>query len=399
MVGATFSSSESISHSGSRLPPAQASIRGVVEPDSRAASLGPPSGYRSVGKCEHSCKHCGALFWYEEQIEHSARYAHQSITVVVREVVLRYGLQPDVQYDVVSMYNVVGAREYELPIGDMLGAIVGPETEMEYDIIIKERSGYPQRVNKLHPSYMSLQFPLLFLYGEDGYSNELNLVGGAGSSNADKRLTMKAYYVYFIHDRANYYNYLSTTGRLFQQYVVIAFCAIESNRIDFICEHQNNIRNEYMSGIYDDINRGDSDGSDCGARLILPQSFTVTEYTAELPQLTTTDCPDIVDRVFEMKIHQIATCTAWGKTINEFHDMLKLHEQTLPKNNAPALHAIRAGKVQKVNKHEKPQPQMAARGQNQGRGKNKLAYAPKPKIPPLPKREDPVKDSICHECG
>nr|GEX76938.1 retrotransposon protein, putative, Ty1-copia subclass [Tanacetum cinerariifolium] len=33
-----------------------------------------------------------------------------------------------------------------------------------------------------------------------------------------------------------------------------------------------------------------------------------------------------------------------GKTINELHAMLKLHEQTLPKNNAPALHAIRAGK-------------------------------------------------------
>ncbi|GJZ90421.1 retrotransposon protein, putative, ty1-copia subclass [Tanacetum coccineum] len=42
---------------------------------------------------------------------------------------------------------------------------------------------------------------------------------------------------------------------------------------------------------------------------------------------------------------------------------------------------------------------MAARGQNQGNGKNKHAYAPKPKIPPPPKREDPAKDSICHECG
>nr|GFA53425.1 zinc finger, CCHC-type [Tanacetum cinerariifolium] len=35
------------------------------------------------------------------------------------------------------------------------------------------------------------------------------------------------------------------------------------------------------------------------------------------------------------------------KTVNELHAMLKLHEQTLPKNNAPALHAIRAGKLQK----------------------------------------------------
>nr|GEW55971.1 retrotransposon protein, putative, Ty1-copia subclass [Tanacetum cinerariifolium] len=63
-----------------------------------------------------------------------------------------------------------------------------------------------------------------------------------------------------------------------------------------------------------------------------------------------------------------------GKTVNELHAVLKLHEQTLPKNNAHALNAIRAGK-------------------------NKHAYAPKPKIPPPPKTEDPAKDSICHERG
>nr|GEZ66462.1 zinc finger, CCHC-type [Tanacetum cinerariifolium] len=53
----------------------------------------------------------------------------------------------------------------------------------------------------------------------------------------------------------------------------------------------------------------------------------------------------------------------------------------------------------KGNKHKKSQSQMAARGQNHGKGKNKQTYAPKPKILPPPKREDPAKDSISHECG
>ncbi|GKC13683.1 zinc finger, CCHC-type containing protein [Tanacetum coccineum] len=53
-----------------------------------------------------------------------------------------------------------------------------------------------------------------------------------------------------------------------------------------------------------------------------------------------------------------------GKTVNKFHAMLKLYEQTLPKRDAPALHAIRAGK-----------------------------------IPPPPKKEDLTKDSVCHHCG
>nr|GEZ97850.1 retrotransposon protein, putative, Ty1-copia subclass [Tanacetum cinerariifolium] len=82
-----------------------------------------------------------------------------------------------------------------------------------------------------------------------------------------------------------------------------------------------------------------------------------------------------------------------GKTVNELHAMLKFHEQTLPKSNAPALNAIRAGKVQKSNKHKKSHSQKGVKGQNQGKGK----FVPKPKIPPPPKRENPVKDSICHD--
>ncbi|GKB82591.1 retrotransposon protein, putative, ty1-copia subclass [Tanacetum coccineum] len=54
-------------------------------------------------------------------------------------------------------------------------------------------------------------------------------------------------------------------------------------------------------------------------------------------------------------------------------------------------YAMPKGKIQKDKK--KPQ---GAKGED--KGKNKLAYAPKPKIPPPPKREHPTKDSICHHC-
>nr|GEV13491.1 hypothetical protein [Tanacetum cinerariifolium] len=86
-----------------------------------------------------------------------------------------------------------------------------------------------------------------------------------------------------------------------------------------------------------------------------------------------------------------------GKTVNELHAMLKLHERTLSKSHAPALNAIRDDKVQKGNKHKKSQSQIAAKGKNRGKGKNKQTYAPKPKIPLPLKRENPAKDSICHE--
>ncbi|GJV04594.1 zinc finger, CCHC-type containing protein [Tanacetum coccineum] len=53
--------------------------------------------------------------------------------------------------------------------------------------------------------------------------------------------------------------------------------------------------------------------------------------------------------------------------------------------------AIREGKIQK----DKKKPQKA---KGKDKGKNKLAYAPNPKIPPSPKRDNPKKDYVYHHC-
>ncbi|GJX72940.1 retrotransposon protein, putative, ty1-copia subclass [Tanacetum coccineum] len=42
---------------------------------------------------------------------------------------------------------------------------------------------------------------------------------------------------------------------------------------------------------------------------------------------------------------------------------------------------------------------MVAKGNNHRKGKTKLSYAPKPKIPPPPKKYNPAKDMTCHQCG
>ncbi|GJY54316.1 hypothetical protein Tco_0445980, partial [Tanacetum coccineum] len=67
-----------------------------------------------------------------------------------------------------------------------------------------------------------------------------------------------------------------------------------------------------------------------------------------------------------------------GKSIVKLHAMLKLHKKGIPKNaETPVVLAIREGKIQKDKK--KPKGEKV-----KDKGKNKLAYAPKPKIPPLP---------------
>ncbi|GKE22905.1 hypothetical protein Tco_1434417, partial [Tanacetum coccineum] len=187
--------------------------RSIPQTDNQNTSSPLPSNYKSVGRCEHRCEYCGALFWYDERLKsigtnrrpkygrcckggahidesvnngRGPRGAANILTVVYfydtdNEVDNRMshfgGQNSDLRRDIVEglidmldthnslvhlfrtarekladthipnfkvrLYNVVGAREYELPTSDMLGAIVyepGPETDMDYDIIIEERS-------------------------------------------------------------------------------------------------------------------------------------------------------------------------------------------------------------------------------------------------------------------
>ncbi|PWA33990.1 hypothetical protein CTI12_AA623350 [Artemisia annua] len=87
-------------------------------------------------------------------------------------------LEADIPNFQIRLFGVVWSSQYELPTADTIGAIVyegGPESMTDYDVVIEKHSREPESVNKLHPSYMSLQFPLLFIYGEDEYHLILTL--------------------------------------------------------------------------------------------------------------------------------------------------------------------------------------------------------------------------------
>nr|GEZ28537.1 helitron helicase-like domain-containing protein [Tanacetum cinerariifolium] len=63
----------------------------------------------------------------------------------------------------------------------------------DFDVIIQEKEGPSNRISKLHKSYMSLQFPLLFIYGQAGFYPELKL-RAANGSRQERKVTMLAYY-------------------------------------------------------------------------------------------------------------------------------------------------------------------------------------------------------------
>jgi hypothetical protein len=80
---------------------------------------------------------------------------------------------------------------------------------------------------------MSMQYPILFPYGEDGFNdNIMYRQTEASSSVRHQKATMVEYYAYRLHDRANDFNTPLKCERGTQAYLVDAYCCVERERIE-----------------------------------------------------------------------------------------------------------------------------------------------------------------------
>lgn len=131
-------------------------------------------------------------------------------------------------------------------------------------------------------------------------------------------------------------------GRLFQQYVVDSFAMIEQARLWWFRTHQTTLRSELYSHICDYLQKGDGDSNSIGKSFILPAGFVgskrymqqnfqdalavcryvghpdifltmttnplwdeITQMMKVIPHATPQNSPDIIARVFHLKLQQL----------------------------------------------------------------------------------------------
>ncbi|XP_022031962.1 uncharacterized protein LOC110933028 [Helianthus annuus] len=270
----------------------------------------------------------------------------------------------------ITLYNKSKQNIYGLPVAGTLGAIVRDNDPLasDYDIVVHSKDGRAKRVSKLHSSYMPLQYPLLFPYAEPGWSPELQLT--LSSRAKDRNLTMNMFYAYQIHDRKDTYTLLLNAGRLFQQYLVDAYVSIEQCRLEYIRANQNKFRSEFLRGIHDAFSKGDTEGREVGKRIILPSSFTggprymykhyqdalvicrvhgnpqyfitftcsvkwpeIKRYLNRIGGANSQDRPDIIARVFQMKVEALVkflkTHETFGKVAADLYT-IEFQKRGLP---------------------------------------------------------------------
>ena len=167
-------------------------------------------------------------------------------------------------------------REYNLPTCSEIAAIIVGDIGAENahrDIIVELKGGL-RRINVLHPSYMALQYPLLFPYGEDGFRLGI-LYSNVNKIRSDTTdfVTMREYYAYRLQEREHEGHTLVNGGRLFQQFDVDAYTCIEEIRLMWVKQNQDKLRIELYKGLKDAVMRGDTTPTSSGKRFVLPSSF------------------------------------------------------------------------------------------------------------------------------
>ncbi|KAK9049518.1 hypothetical protein SSX86_021980 [Deinandra increscens subsp. villosa] len=170
------------------------------------------------------------------------------------------------------------ARQYNAPNASEIAILVTSDfgdSEEKRDIVVQMQNGSLKRISETHHLYMALQYPLLFPYGEKGFHENILYEHNSGKRGTKRKcLTMREYYCYIIHPRQNQWNTVLQGGRLFQQFLVDAYTAVEEQRLGWTRNNQSTLRVELYNNICDAVTRGDTRADAIGQRIVLPSSFT-----------------------------------------------------------------------------------------------------------------------------
>jgi len=136
-------------------------------------------------------------------------------------------------------------RVYNLPsVGEVAALIPGDFDDNldKRDIVLQIKSGKLRIIHECHVSYLSLQYPLLFPKGEDGYRLGIKKTETNTSKRKKKQkdVSMRQWFDYRLQERKDEKHILLRSKRLLQQFIVDAFTMIESNRLRFIKKNQRN---------------------------------------------------------------------------------------------------------------------------------------------------------------
>ncbi|XP_021974539.1 uncharacterized protein LOC110869606 [Helianthus annuus] len=134
-------------------------------------------------------------------------------------------------------------RVHNLPTASEIAALINGDFDGAFDkrdIVVRKKVRGLQRISELHPSYLALQYPLIFPHAEDGYRVGIKHRGTA----------------------------------IDNEFLVDGYTMIESARLNYIRTQQPKLRAQSLKNLNATVESGENNASSCGKPILLPSLFT-----------------------------------------------------------------------------------------------------------------------------
>ena len=148
------------------------------------------------------------------------------------------------------------------------------------EIVLRISFLYPQittgEIYDIHPSAQPLHFVLLFPFGTKGYHADIK------QADMIKRVLPREFFAFHINMRNLDSDYLFRFGRLFQEYLCLAFTTIESQRLKYQRDNQKALRADSYKNVKDILSERapmldkithDDHSLKIGKKIVLSSSF------------------------------------------------------------------------------------------------------------------------------
>uniref|UniRef100_A0A0D3BP59 ATP-dependent DNA helicase n=1 Tax=Brassica oleracea var. oleracea TaxID=109376 RepID=A0A0D3BP59_BRAOL len=198
-----------------------------------------------------------------------------------------------------------------------------------------------EKIRDDHPLYMSLQYPLLFPYGEYGFHPEIPLLLETGTSRTRQFLTIRQYYASQIQTRPNQGMTLIKGGRLLHQFIVDVYTTIEEDRLRFILPPSFTGGARYLVEKYHDamaICREYGNPDLFITMTANPNWSEIKEHLGKYGGDSPNDRPYIECRVFKMKLDQLLKDFKVGTFFKPY--TAALHQIEFQKRGLPHAHIL-----------------------------------------------------------
>ncbi|KAF0291134.1 hypothetical protein FJT64_010680 [Amphibalanus amphitrite] len=148
------------------------------------------------------------------------------------------------------------ARRYNAAEGLREVAVLMGEEPGQHDLVLRRRAdggtGVLQTIDESHRAFDPLHFVLLFPLGTTGWHPATAQAPQPGRER-QRMVTTLQFYAYRLQIRPHQDDSLHRAGRLFQEFVCMAYAKVEAIRLKYISTHQREIRADLYQSVRDAV--------------------------------------------------------------------------------------------------------------------------------------------------